>query len=229
MSGHKALQWNIWRQRVIANAWSESIGLGGSALAGFILVAIAPPATPVINLLIAVAMVTIATVLEGGIVGLAQWQVLRQVLHHLTWQQWVSATARGVFVAWSLGMLPSTILSLQETNSGAPPEPNGLVMAGLAVLMGFILGSLLGFFQWQALHQHLPNARGWILFNTIAWAGGMPIIFAGAGSLSAEASPLTIGGMVIMVCLLTGAIVGGIHGFGLIWLLRRGISCASQS
>ncbi|MCU0569781.1 MAG: hypothetical protein MUF49_24805 [Oculatellaceae cyanobacterium Prado106] len=229
MKESKALKWNIWQQWVVANAWSEFIGLGGSALVGFILVAIAPSATPVINLLIAVAMVIIATVLEGGIVGLAQWQVLRQVLHHLTWKQWVSATTRGAFVAWSLGILPSTLLSLQETNDGAPPELSGSAMAGLAVLMGLVLGSLLGFFQWQSLRQHLPNATRWIPLNAIAWAAGMPVIFAGASSLSAEASLLMIGGMAIMVCLLTGAIVGGIHGFGLIWLLRRGISCTSQS
>lgn len=43
-------------------------------------------------------MVSAATILEGGILGLFQWRVLRLPLPELSWRTWVIATAAGALV-----------------------------------------------------------------------------------------------------------------------------------
>jgi hypothetical protein len=221
------LNWSIWRRWVLANAWSELVGLGGSA--GVALLVFAGPTETAAIILAAVGMVLIATILEGGIVGLAQWLVLRRILTRLTGRRWIGATALGALLAWILGMLPSTIMSLQETTGNVgPPEFSAGTAIGLAFVMGLALGSMLAFFQWLVLRHHLPRAAWWIPGNAVAWALGMMLIFAGAGSISAGASPITIAGVLAFTCLLAGAVVGAIHGLVLIWLLRED-GLASQS
>jgi hypothetical protein len=205
------------------------VGLGGSAGLALLIFGIAGPAETAVIVLAAEGMVVIATILEGDVVGLAQWLVLRRILMQITGRRWIGATALGALVAWVLGMLPSTVMSLQETTGNVePPEFRAGTAIGLAFVMGLALGPILAFFQWLVLRQHLPCAGWWIPANAVAWAFGMMLIFAGAGTISAEASPLTIAGVLAVTCLLAGTVVGAIHGLVLIWLLREDGS-ASQS
>src|SRR5690242_15051436 len=78
---HTRLSWKIWWQWVLANAISETVGLGATILIGaFLLV----QAEPTIGAIPAAALGVLAgTLIEGSIVGTAQWLVLRHPLQKM--------------------------------------------------------------------------------------------------------------------------------------------------
>jgi hypothetical protein len=216
--------WDVatWLRWVWANTWSELVGLGGSFALALLVLGPGGPATPAGVMGAAVAMIMVATLLEGVVVGVAQWRVLRRSLAGLTWRRWTGATALGALVAWTVGMVPATLMSLAEGSGEAtPPEPGAAVVIALAFAMGLVLGPILAFFQWRVLRRHLPRAVWWIPANSAAWAFGMAVIFAAAGMLPEGASVLAMVGVLALTCLIAGAVVGAIHGVVLVWLLER--------
>src|SRR5437868_14977089 len=94
--------WKLWLRWILANATSETVGLGGTLLIGVFLLV---QAEPTIGPIPAAALGVLAgTLIEGLIVGTAQWLVLRRPLQEMKWRTWTLATALGACVAWTLGM-----------------------------------------------------------------------------------------------------------------------------
>ena len=213
--------WSLWRRWVLANTAGEVVGLGGTAALGAALIlGLGMTAGVVAALAAAGVMIFAGTLLEGVVVGTAQWLALRGTLPALPRRSWVGATALGAGVAWTLGMVPSTALSLgAEERADDVAEPRALVVYGLAVLMGLVLGPILGLPQWRILRRHLPRAGWWIAANAVAWAAGMPVIFAGMDVVAASGGPERFVAAVITLAI-AGAIVGAIHGLALVRLLR---------
>jgi hypothetical protein len=144
--GSAAAHWSRW---VAANAGGEALGLGATALVAAALFP-APGDGNGLFAALAVAIVAIAagTAIEGLIVGTAQWLVLRRPLPSITWPTWAGATAIGAGVAWTFGMLPSTLLSINQEAGQAPDsEPSATITYALAFGMGLVLGPVLGFAQ----------------------------------------------------------------------------------
>jgi len=211
----------LWSQWVVANALAELLGLGTSALLWLGLIFNGEQRLGVMS---AAAIVVIgSTLLEGSAVGVAQWLVLRHIWPALKWQQWWSATAVGAFIAWTLGMIPSTLMSLaEETTTTTPaPEISDALVWSLAALMGLILGPILALPQWFVLRRHVAHAGWWIPANAAAWGLGMPVIFMGMGFIPAGAVTLTALVIVLLSLALAGAVVGMVHGAVLLWLLKR--------
>lgn len=155
--------------------------------------------------------------------GIGQWLVLRRIWPTLKWQQWWLGTAIGAFIAWTLGMIPNTLMSLaEETTTTTPaPEISNIVVWSLAALMGLVLGPILALPQWFILRRHVAQAGWWIPANAAAWGLGMPIIFISMGLIPAGAVTLTTLVIVLLSLALAGAVVGMVHGTGLLWLLKR--------
>ena len=140
--GEKAMQDSagvgLWARWVLANSLAETVGLGSAFGTGAILF----PYLSAPGILIALATVAVAvlagTVIEGTVVGTAQWLVLRRPLPLVRWRAWVLATAAGAFIAWTSGMLPTTLLSAGSTESGgsAPSEPSEAMVYAMVALMG---------------------------------------------------------------------------------------------
>lgn len=217
-----SLNWSIWRYWVVANAFAELIGLGGAALVGVLafmdLEALYGPAA------MALIMILAGTFLEGVVVGAAQWTVLHRAILQLHWQKWIGATAVGAFTAWLLGMIPSTLMALAETEEAvatAQPEINNLVLFSLAALMGLVLGPILALPQWLVLRRYVENAFWWIPANALAWMVGMVLVFVGINLVPAEGITATVILGVAITLLLAGICVGAIHGLALIWLLKQ--------
>lgn len=164
-------------------------------------------------LLGALAAVALGTLLEGVLVGIAQEAVLRDRLAALGKRTWVYATAAGAALAWTLGMIPSTVMALTREAAQAPvTEPGALVQYSLAAVLGLVTGPILGFAQWTVLRRHVARAARWLWANALAWAAGMPLIFLGMeyvpwGGPPAAAIPAIYG-----VCGIVGLVVGAIHG-----------------
>lgn len=216
--------WGLWRQWVVANATGELVGLGSSALLGFGVVTFINPETLVGAFIMAAVMIFLGAFLEGAVVGLVQWRVLRQVLKDLKLQTWASASIVGAGIAWTLGMIPSTVMAINSdgNNVSPPTEMSDMVMYGLAALMGLVLGPILGIPQWRVLRHHVSRAGWWVPANAVAWAAGMPLIFVGMGFIPAEGIGITAVLVLLSTLLATGALVGAIHGFVLIWLFANG-------
>jgi hypothetical protein len=65
------------------------------------------------------------------------------------------------------------------------------------------------------------GASIWLQVPVLAWSIGMVIIFAATDFLAVMLSLALAIGLVIAALLLTGGIVGTIHGSILVWLLRK--------
>jgi hypothetical protein len=152
-------------------------------------------------------------------VGLAQWWAMHPWFPAITRRAWWLATLVGALVAYVLGYLPSTLMSLAEGANQAPAaEPPQSIVLLLAAGLGAVAGAVLSFAQWLALRKQLPRAGWWIPANMAAWLVGMPIIFGGIDAAQ-RAQSLAATVLVMAVCLfVTGAIVGGIHGAFLVRL-----------
>jgi hypothetical protein len=212
----------LWIRWVMANSLAETIGLGVAFGIGAILF----PYLSAPGILVALATVAVAvlagTLIEGTVVGTAQWFVLRHPFPAMRWRVWVLATAAGAFVAWNLGMLPGTLMSAgSDTGSPAPSEPSATMAYGLAALMGLVAGTILGTPQWLVLRYHVRRAALWIPANALAWMPGMVLAFVGADSIFSAGSGVSTVVRVIAILVAIGAVVGAIHGLVLVWLSRR--------
>ena len=209
----------FWWRWIVANALAELLGLGAVAALAYVAVTmVGEPHGPRWALVLAAALVVSGAV-EGLVVGFAQARVLRQRLPHL--QGWVRATVVGAVAAWALGMIPSTVMSINAPgNSGQPPEIGEPLRLLLAACLGLVAGPVLAFFQWRILRRYIvKGAAWWLPANALAWAAGMPVVFAGAHLSAFTSSPLLIVPCVALSLLAAGGLVGTIHGRVLVGLL----------
>ena len=207
----------LWVRWVIANSLSETIGLGATFGMGVVLF----PYLGAPGVLTALATAAIAilagTIVEGTVVGTAQWLVLRHLLPGIGWRAWTLATAAGAFVAWTAGMLPGTLLGA-GTEGAAPTEPSAAVVYGMAAVLGLVAGTILGTPQWLVLRRHVPRAALWIPANALAWAPGMVLAFIAGDFLFSGGTGTVL--LAVGTLAVIGAVVGAIHGAALVWLLR---------
>jgi hypothetical protein len=221
-AGHRAQSWDwaLWRRWVGANSLAEMIGLGGSAALGTIFIPRMESVAGAIGG--ALVLILAGTFLEGVVVGWLQSAVLGRAWPALNRRAWIVATAVGAGAAWTLGMIPSTVMALAETEAAeaatATPEMPDALVYSLAFLMGLVLGPVLALPQWWLLRHRLARARWWVPANALAWGCGMVIIFVAAGRAFGEGGLFGILTSLLILAL-AGAVVGAIHGLGLIWLL----------
>jgi hypothetical protein len=215
---------SLWLRWVFANAVGEALGLGTTVLIGAAIVSSLGEGTSALATLALAAVAVLAgTLVEGTVVGTAQWSVLRGPLPGMRWKTWMVATGAGVLLAWIFGMVPSTALSLGAGSGGAstaPAEPSNAVVLGLAFFMGLALGPVLGFAQWLVLRKYVSHAALWMPANALAWAFGMVVIFAGIDLAISGGFGLLSVAILALTLACAGAVVGAIHGLALVWVLR---------
>ena len=210
----------LYRRWVVANGLAEAVGLGGTFPLGRWLGPLAfdrPSARAV--LAGAAAAVALGALLEGVLVGWFQARALGPAVPGLSARRWVRATTIGAAVAWAVGMVPSTVLAL--TGAGEPgPGPGPVAEYGLAAVLGLATGPILGFAQARVLRAHTGRAWPWLGANALAWAAGMPLIFAGMSLVPWEGHWFAMAAGVVAVCGAAGLAVGAIHGWVLVRLVR---------
>lgn len=150
--------------------------------------------------------------LEGAVVGTAQWLILRRTrLAEIGARRWVIATAIGGALPWIIGMGAGTA----GPEGGSPPS--AAVMAAMAVAGGAIAGAMLGGCQAFALRHHASRVWRWAAANAAGWAIGLAIVM-GATSFLDESSgagiAMALGGT---SGLMAGTLVGIVTGL----LLKR--------
>jgi hypothetical protein len=203
---------NFYFKWILANALAELAGLGAVALLIVLLMLRLET-----GITFGLASLLFAAVLfEGLCVGVAQWWVLREWLE-LT-KAWIGMTMLGGAVAWLIGMLAGTFFGSQNEMTPVS-EPSSVMMLTLAAVMGLAVGALLGIAQWFVLRRYVKRAAWWILANALAWSVGMAIIFTAIDFLALTPSFV----LAVVALLLTGDVVGAIHGSMLVWLLRQSV------
>lgn len=209
----------FWWQWIAANSLAELIGLGSISLLGYSVVTLFGEPHGFSHALVFAVIFILSGALEGLVVGYAQAQVLRLRLPQL--HGWIRATVIGAVVAWALGMVPSTLMNIADAgDTTPPPEISEWFRLLFASGLGLVTGPVLAFFQWRCLRHYLPARSGWWLpANALAWAGGMPLIFAGAHLSAFATNPLIIIAGVGLTLLFAGALVGAVHGRVLLWIL----------
>lgn len=211
----------LWYRWVIANALGELLGLGLTFAAGYAVIALFGEARSPAGSLVQFLLMTATGVIEGTIVGQAQWWAMAPYFQALTRRAWLLATIAGALAAWFLVSLPFTLMDMSAQASGQPvQEPPLALILLVAAGSGAVAGVILSFFQWRTLRLAVPNAGVWIPANALAWALGMPLIFAATSSIQADTSPGQIALALGTGILLAGTVVGAVHGAFLVRLAK---------
>jgi hypothetical protein len=202
-----------------ANALAELLGLGATFAVGiFMFTRLGEPQGPVAAIVMLLLM-TATGVLEGLVVGLLQWTVLCYAFPQVTRRAWLVATLIGVLVAWFLGSLPATLIDMGADSAQVPAqEPETWLMLSMAAAMGLVLGAILALPQWRVLQRVVGKAWVWLPANSVAWALGMPLIFAAVDLAYRVGKAWGAVGVMALALGLTGAVVGAVHGLVLVWL-----------
>lgn len=211
----------LWLWWIVANSAGELLGLGTLAVTAFSMAQDFAESTSVSAALLFAAVMIVLGAFEGVVVGVAQGLVLRAALADLQLRAWVLATVIGALVAWALGMIPSVAMHLHGASESPAPEMSAAFKLAAAALMGGVLGVVLALPQWRVLRGHVLHALWWLPANALAWAAGMPVVFAVAGSVPEHAAVAPVIAVVLATIAIAGAIVGAIHGGVLVWLLRQ--------
>jgi hypothetical protein len=214
MKGHRLyLRW------VAANSLAELLGLGATFALDILLFTRLGDPKSVPAALGMILLTTSTGAVEGAVVGLLQWSVLRGAFPQIARRAWVVATVGGALVAWFFGSLPSTLMGIGSgESSAASQEPETWLMMVLGAAMGLVLGVILALPQWRVLRRAAKHAWVWLPANAVAWALGMPLIFAAVDLAYGSGTVAGAIGVMAAALALTGAVVGAVHGLALVWL-----------
>jgi hypothetical protein len=196
-----------YRRWVIATTCGELAGFAIPAIVG------AAAASADIGEGASMAVLVLAGVGEGTVLGWAQSRMLRRELPELRTGSWIRATAAGAAVAWAIGMLPST-LGRQLLELWPP------LLVGLGVVAGVVLLATIGFAQWLVLRRHIDGSGSWVVANALAWVAGLAVVFAAIGIAPGD-SPVLIATFGVLGGLGMGLTVALITGLYLVRLLDR--------
>ena len=211
MTNHQRQLWFRW---IGVNAFGELFGLGLTFLiTGFAFSKLDNQQTMTGILLSFVFAVTSGAV-EATILGLAQWWAMHPWFPTIERFAWWRGTLIGALIAYVLGYLPSTLMSMGEATAQSAPmaEPPQWIVLLLAAGLGAVGGAVLSFAQWLAMRGKVRRAGLWIPANMLAWFFGMPVIFWGI-DLAFKMSALWQSVLLMAgTLLLASAVVGAIHG-----------------
>ena len=231
------MQWRIWWQWVRISALAFGVGLSGAGLIATGLRDLASSNGIIRSLLYGSLQIRelLPLVFAGLFVGAMQSQMLSEHLSNFRWKQWIKLTLIGVLLIWLIkvvAMLLLTLIPFKSLNrliwvlgsrSVSMPGPGYFVApAWTGALLGFIVALV----QQQGLKQHVHNSEIWSWVNGAAWALGFPVLVAGEiialSTLSITSFNMPLFRLVTFIAqVITGAVVGGIQGCAIAYLLNR--------
>lgn len=195
---------------VVAFVAGEIVGFGLAMTLGFTSAPLIERLPGVAAFVMTIGIAGLAGVIEGGVVGWAQWTVAGRLLPALRGWDWIRATAAGGAVAWAIGMTLGTSLSFEH-------EPPWLVVTVAAAALGVLVGTIFGVAQWTVLRHHVAGAGRWIVANAAAWAVGIAVAFGGIGAVPSDAPLLAF----IVAGMVTGAVMAVLSAIATGVTLRR--------
>ncbi|HEX6343256.1 hypothetical protein [Umezawaea sp.] len=128
---------------------------------GFVLPAVAGAVAPW------PAVLVLAGVVEGAVLGWAQARVLPRVLPGLPGLQWIATTAAAAGFAWTVAMMATA-------NGERLASLPAVVLLPVAAVLGMAVLLSIGTAQWLVLRYHVQNAHRWVWATGVAW--GMALL-----------------------------------------------------
>jgi hypothetical protein len=183
-------------------------------VAGFALPAVVGPLTSDRSAAVSYPALVVAGLVEGAVLGWAQWSVARRRLPALSRRRWIGLTSVGAAMAYAVAMLAPTFWDVLSSWS-----------IGLQVLVFALGGTLLlltiGTAQWVELRRHVARAARWIAVTALAWCLALAVFFA-------VATPLWQEGQAFWLTLVIGVVAGlamaltmaAVTGWGMVRLTR---------
>ena len=111
----------LWRRWTLANALSEMLGLGLTfVITGLFFSSIGGQNT-VASILLSFAVAVLSGAVEATFVGLAQWWAMQPWFPSIERFAWWRGTLIGALIAYVLGYLPSTLMSMGEATASSAP------------------------------------------------------------------------------------------------------------
>jgi hypothetical protein len=220
----------LWFRWTVVNALGEMVGLGlAFATIGLFISKFGDQGT-MIGILSSFVVAVVSGAIEATIIGLAQWWAMHPWFPSIGRLTWWRGTLIGALIAYVLGYLPSTLMSMGDSASQAPSaEPPQWITLLLAAGLGAVSGAVLSFAQWLAMRDRVKHAGRWIPANMLAWAFGMPVIFWGIDLAFKLSAPWQSVLVMVGTLFMAGAVVGAIHGRVLITLADEGTSAPASS
>jgi len=204
----------LFQRWTLANALAELFGLGLTfAITGLVFSKLDDQGT-VTSILLSFIFAVLSGAVEATVVGLAQWWAMNPWFPMVSRFGWWRGTLIGAMIAYVLGYLPSTLMSMGEaaTQSAPVEEPAQWIVLLLAAGMGAVGGVVLSFAQWLELRGKVEKAGIWIPANMLAWAFGMPVIFWGVDTAFKMNAIWQSVFVMAGVLFIAGGVVGAIHG-----------------
>jgi len=159
----------------------ESAGFVIPAAAGGVMAVAGTPTFIVYPVMVA------AGACEGALLGVGQSIGFGPAL--VRRPAWVAVTALGAAVAWSIGLLPSTIAGFDP---GLPASVPWIIAGALLLLVSIPA------LQWLVLRRAIRRAFWWVPANAGAWAAGILWTLAPSPFIDETTSfPLLLGAYVV--------------------------------
>lgn len=169
------------RRWVMAVTAGESAGFVIPAAAGGVMAVAGTPTFIVYPVMVA------AGACEGALLGVGQSIGFGPAL--VRRPAWVAVTALGAAVAWSIGLLPSTIAGFDP---GLPASVPWIIAGALLLLVSIPA------LQWLVLRRAIRRAFWWVPANAGAWAAGILWTLAPSPFIDETTSfPLLLGAYVV--------------------------------
>lgn len=144
----------------------------------------------------------------GGVLGAAQWLVVRRHFPSAVW--WIVASAAGGILGVAVGTVVSEALrpligtfldeATRSRSTGSMIWGSSAIAGGVA---GSVIGVALGTAQWLVLRRHFPSAQVWIVASWLGWMCGLTI---GAGLLDL----VGIFGSLLIIGIFSGVTTGAV-------------------
>lgn len=181
---------------VLAVTIGEALGFAVPAVLGITLAQAGAAGT------VLYAAAVVAGAGEGALLGLGQWIGFGPA-RPVPRGPWVTATAGGAALAWSIGGL---LFLLEDI------DWDSWLTRGTAVLGGVVLLAAIPTLQWLMLRQAVPRSAWWIPATMGAWAVALPWTIAPSPVVDETTPPGMLIGvytgagllMALTVALLTG-------------------------
>lgn len=154
------------------------------------------------------AAIIAAGAMEGAILGMAQWWVMKDDLPALRASAWTVMTALGAVAAYVVAYL---MVTFGKDIYALPVYAQLIIVAAAG---GALLGSI-GAAQWLVLRSLMPHAWLWMVGTAAAWLTGLGLFFTVAPplwhagqSVAASIAIGMLGGVVMALAMsiVTGAI-----------------------
>lgn len=165
------------------------------------------------------AVLIVAGAIEGACFGLGQAHALRGTPGQVPRLLWVVATAAAAGLAWSIGMLPSTLSDVGVVLDLGQPVAWLLIGLGGVMLLASIPTA-----QWVVLRSVVSSAWRWVPLNMAAWLVGLVFTFVPGPFIDETSQPVLIASLYAAAGVAMAVTVATVTGLG----LRRMLNAAED-